>query len=86
MKTFVIIARTEESKSGMTEMEMAEAVIRNAAIKQMSEAAKNLKEVGADIDVAVLEDTDAEAVVGGWQLKKQGCRYDLDKEPEVHMV
>lgn len=100
MKTFVIIARTEESKSGMTEMEMAEMIIRNAAIKQMAEAAENLKEADADIDVAVLEDTDAEAVVSGWHLqkieendckreddhKKQSCQYELDKEPEVHIV
>lgn len=100
MKTFVIIARTEESKSGMTELEMAEMVIKNAAIKQMAEAAKQLKEAEADIEVAVLEDTDTEAVVSGWHLqkrtgddckreddhKKQSCKYELDQEPEVHIV
>lgn len=100
MKTFVIIARTEESKSGMTELEMAEMLVRNAAIKQMAEAAKQLKKIEADIDVAVLEDNDAEAVVGGWHLqkkteddckreddhKKQSCQYELDQEPVVHIV
>lgn len=100
MKTFVIIARTEEARVGMTDIEMAEMVIRNVAIKQMVEAAKTLKEAGTDIEVAMLNDDDAEAVVSGWHLqkmkendckgeddqKKQSCRYELDEEPVTHIV
>lgn len=100
MKTFVIIARTDEGKSGMTDLEMAEHIIRNRAIQTLTEAAQTLKLGGTDIEVALLNDDDAEAVVSGWHLqkmkdddckreddhKKQSCRYNLDQEPVTHIV
>lgn len=100
MKTFVIIARTDEAKSGMTDLEMAEHIIRNRAIQTLTEAAQTLRLGGTDIEVALLHDDDAEAVVSGWHLqkkkeddckreddhKKLSCQYELDQEPEVHLV
>ena len=83
----------------MTDMELAEIVIREKAIKTLREAAESLKCGGCDIEVRCLNTTVAEAVVSGWHLqkidddckreddhKKQSCQYELDQETAVHMV